>query len=152
VLIGTLLADGRANNIATDDICIRADFPFPPRKLGLAYFEISIQKPESTAEPSNSKPLEPTVSIGFSGEFSNQLWAHVGWNIWSAGYHGDDGKFFEHGKPAYPTNRGYGIGNTVGFGIDYDSNKYFSTLDGAVVCRAPHPLPLPPLLLFEILS
>ena len=107
--------------------------------MGLAYFEITVLKP---AAPLPSDPLDPVITIGFCGEFSDHLGRHPGWNLWSVGYHGDDGRAFREGF-----SRGdligpvYGPGNTVGCGIDYNSAEYLFTLNGKVIGEYIHKLP-----------
>lgn len=115
--------------------CLRADFPFFPRDLGPIYFEITISHTEPTAKPDS---FPPTVALGFCGEFCDQRQAHTGWNLWSVGYHGDDGCIFEEsGRRKYSTEHKFGPGNTIGCGIDYASKEYFFTLDGNVVGMSP---------------
>jgi hypothetical protein len=118
-------------------ICLRADFPFPPRNQGLPYFEISILQPDdSESEPS-------IVAVGLTGEFTNQIYAHPGWNAWSLGYHGDDGDIYEEvSRGGHSTGgRTYGPENTVGCGIDFENGQYLFTLDGKVVCTSDDPDP-----------
>ena len=114
-------------------ISVRADFPFPPRdRAKMVYFEISILRTEHTAELDLAPP---TVTLGFCGEFCDQTQAHPGSNVWSVGYHGDDGGIFEEQsrKPRYMTGRKFGAGDTVGCGIDYSKEEYFFTLNGRIV-------------------
>ena len=125
-----------AENLDTNEgiICIRADHPFPPRKFGLAYFELTIEKEEQESEPKENESTAPIICIGLCGEFCNLIYAHPGWKVWSAGYHGDNGKVYEqYGVWKYDTKQLYGPGNTIGCGVDYESDKYFFTLDGEVV-------------------
>lgn len=115
-------------------MCLRADSAFPPRKQGLTYFEITIQ------EIDTFESTPPDIAIGLAGEFTNQLRSQPGWNAWSLGYHGDDGRIFEEATQGkYPTGRKFGPGNTVGCGIDYDTDQYFFTLDGEVICMPKNP-------------
>jgi hypothetical protein len=111
--------------------------------MGLAYFEISISNHKSEplglgdSDAESELSEEPVISIGFGGEFTDQTQAHVGWNIWSVGYHGDDGGVFQ-GLPYLRGDdsdraRPYGNGNTVGCGIDYRKGEVFFTLDGEVI-------------------
>ena len=116
-------------------ICLRADYPFPPRDLGPVYFEITILHAEHTPA---SDLGSPTVTLGFCGEFCDLTMAHPGWNAWSVGYHGDDGLMFEeHPLSGFRTGCKFGPGNTVGCGIDYASEEYFFTLDGTIVGTSP---------------
>ncbi|KAJ3547132.1 hypothetical protein NM208_g1667 [Fusarium decemcellulare] len=128
-----------APDLATplDRISVRADSPFPPRQLGQSYFELKIQEaPNPTATDlqestgSTGDPPGLRISIGFTGEFCNLKGRHAGWNVWSVGYHGDDGNIYEQsGEGKHQTHRTFGIGNTIGCGIDYEKDKYFFTLD-----------------------
>lgn len=118
------------NNECNTPMCLGADSAFPPRKQGLTYFEITIR------EIDTFESTPPDVAIGLAGEFTNQLRSQPGWNAWSLGYHGDDGRIYEEAsRGKYPTGRKFGQGNTVGCGIDYDTDQYFFTLDGEVIFR-----------------
>lgn len=57
-----------------------------------------------------------------------------GWNVWSFGYHSDDGNVYE-GAATYSIGLGetFGYGETVGCGIDYMTGTYFFTLNGKIV-------------------
>ncbi|UKZ60422.1 uncharacterized protein TrAtP1_001702 [Trichoderma atroviride] len=121
---------GESPRISNDGaITVRADHPFPPRELGLSYsyFELTILE-YVAQEDSNS--LE--CAIGLTGEFTNLVHALPGWNVWSVGYHNDNGGIYEQGSRPIATVEPYGIGQTVGCGIDYESGQYFFTCDGAV--------------------
>ena len=59
--------------------------------------------------------------------------AHPGENVWSVGYHGDNGCIYEDSKFMHKTGRKFGIGSTVGCGIDYAGEEYFFTRDGKIV-------------------
>lgn len=95
------------------------------------YFEITISHTDHMVESGLAPPI---VTLGLCGEFCDQTQAHVGWNVWSVGYHGDDGCIYEE-RPSrgYSTGRQFGPGNTIGCGIDYASGEYFFTLGGEVV-------------------
>lgn len=133
-----------------DNVSLRADFPFLPRPINhgdddIRYFEVKILTSpnlENDSNDSDASPL-PIVVIGFCGEFADMTNALIGWNVWTVGYHGDDGMIFEnrdtkHGD--YDTKRKFGPGNTVGCGIDYSQNEYFFTRDGKIVgmSKLPH--------------
>lgn len=117
-------------------LALRANFPFPPREKGLAYFEMKVDKVDE------SEFALPITCIGFAGEFSNLQSAHPGWNAWSAAYHGDDGMIFEEAPEGrFSTDRTYGYGCTVGCGIDYKSGEYLFTLGSEVVCKFDNRVP-----------
>ncbi|QYT02972.1 Protein SSH4 [Trichoderma simmonsii] len=113
-------------------ITIRANFPFPPRELdeSYSYFELTIL--ESVQSENAGRVI---FAIGLTGEFTNQVQALPGWNIWSIGYHSDDGGIFENESSRRATTKTYGTGQTVGCGIDYERNEYFFTCDGEIVFR-----------------
>ncbi|KAF3082932.1 hypothetical protein TWF569_001690 [Orbilia oligospora] len=110
---------------------LRSDHPFPPRDTEKSYFEIEIQSigAEGGSELS-------TVLIGLCGELSFLANAGPGWNVWTLGYHGDDGGMFEeHGNRYRHEGTKFGIGNTVGCGVDYELGDYYFTLDGKIEAR-----------------
>jgi hypothetical protein len=121
--------------------CLRADFPFPPRPFGMGdqevvYFEAKILAPESSADAETELPEshKPVIYIGFSGEFTDNSNAAPGWRVWAAGYHGDDGIVFENPYlHRSRTDEKFGVGDTVGCGIDYEAEEYFFTCNGRVV-------------------
>lgn len=98
--------------------------------MSYSYFELEILE---------SSPLEDSSSlectIGLTGEFTNQVHAIPGWNVWSVGYHSDNGGIYEQDPSPITTIEPYKVGQTVGCGIDYESNQYFFTCDGAIVCK-----------------
>lgn len=62
----------------------------------------------------------PIVTLGFCGEFYDLTDSHAGWNVWSLGYHGDDGWTFDGcGRVKHGIGRKFGPVNTVGREIDY---------------------------------
>jgi hypothetical protein len=121
--------------------CLRADFPFPPRPFGMGdqevvYFEAKILAPESSADAETELPEspKPVIYIAISGEFTDNSNAAPGWRVWAAGYHGDDGNVFENPYlPRCRTDERFGVGDTVGCGIDYEAEEYFFTCNGRVV-------------------
>ncbi|KAH8122253.1 ankyrin repeat-containing domain protein [Trichoderma asperelloides] len=139
--LGILFSLSRTNRVN-----LRADFPFPPRSIDpkngdIQYFEVKILPADNIVEDFNheseTSPL-PIIAIGFCGEFADMTNAMLGWNVWTVGYHGDNGMIFSnqdtlHGD--HDTGRKFGQGNTVGCGIDYSNEEYFFTCDGEVVAR-----------------
>jgi Ran-binding protein 9/10 len=122
-------------------VCLRADHPFPPRPLppddaqGM-YFEVKIFATETQTGPdsNNLNSRSPTVTIGLCGQFSDQSVAHVGWNTWTVGYHGDNGGIYDQNpRKTHHTGRTFGLDDTVGCGVDYDAGEYFFTLGGQVI-------------------
>ena len=91
-----------------------------------------------TILPSNrtvKKVPTDVVSLGFCGEFCDQTQAQPGWNIWSVGYHGNNGGIFEEEsrRSTYNTGRKFGPGDTVGCGIDFHRKEYFFTVGTEVI-------------------
>lgn len=92
-----------------------------------------------TPSPASSRAtskadVDPTISVGFAGEFCSLRNAHVGWSPWSVGQHGDDGLIFEeNGTSTGSSTDTFGIGDTVGCGIDYHKGEYLFTRNGSVV-------------------
>ncbi|KAF2807187.1 uncharacterized protein BDZ99DRAFT_465114 [Mytilinidion resinicola] len=126
-----------------DIICLRADHPLPPRPFPpddpkSVYFEMKIFETETQTDPDSkdSDLLPPELAIGLRGEFSDQSGAHVGWRTWTVGYHGDDGRVYEHNYPvSSDTGRKFGPGDTVGCGVDYSAEEYFFALRSEVIAR-----------------
>ncbi|KAL6787037.1 hypothetical protein J3E68DRAFT_432070 [Trichoderma sp. SZMC 28012] len=110
-------------------VTIRADFPFSPRELddSYSYFELTILE---SVQFENAGSLG--FGIGLTGEFTNQVDALPGWNIWSIGYHSDNGGIYEQNSQHCATANIYGTGQTVGCGIDYEREEYFFTCDGEI--------------------
>lgn len=114
-------------------ICLRTDFPFPVRGQGLSYFEITVLDPEGTNRIKMDSSHLP-LTVGFCGEFCDQTLANMGWNVWSVGYRGDDGSIFEEAsRGKHKSERKFGIGFTVGCGINFYREEYYFTLNGNVV-------------------
>ncbi|XP_022718265.1 ran-binding proteins 9/10 homolog isoform X2 [Durio zibethinus] len=100
---------------------IQADKPVPVKRL-LYYFEIYVKNAGAKGQ----------IAIGFTNE-GFKMRRQPGWEVNSCGYHGDDG-FLYHGQgkgDAFgPT---YTAGDTVGGGINYASQEFFFTKNGALV-------------------
>lgn len=123
-------------NEKVEATCLRSDHPFPPRKLGLSYFELRVD----AMDPDGAKRPAPTVTIGMCGEFCDLRDTHPGWYTWSVGYNAVARCLTEAGTSRF--NQGwkavFGPGYTVGCGVDYDASKYVFTLDGEVVNTFPN--------------
>ncbi|KAJ5175552.1 Ran-binding protein [Penicillium canariense] len=109
---------------------LRADNPMPPQ-CGIYYFEIKIE----------SKPKEGMIGIGFSSPKAS-VERLPGWEQESWAYHGDDGKSFfgesqGQGRPYGPT---FGVGDTVGCGVNFSTGSAFFTKNGNFLGNAFHEL------------
>ncbi|KAJ5096306.1 SPla/RYanodine receptor SPRY [Penicillium alfredii] len=109
---------------------LRADHPMPPQ-CGIYYFEIKIE----------SKPKEGMIGIGFSSPKAS-VERLPGWEQESWAYHGDDGKSFfgesqGQGRPYGPT---FGVGDTVGCGVNFSTGSAFFTKNGVFLGNAFHEL------------
>ncbi|KAH8480305.1 hypothetical protein Peur_062825 [Populus x canadensis] len=100
---------------------IQADKPVPDKRL-VYYFEIFVKNAGAKGQ----------IAIGFTSQ-GFKMRRQPGWETNSCGYHGDDGNLYNgHGKgetfgPTFTTN------DTVGAGINYASQEFFFTKNGAVV-------------------
>lgn len=100
---------------------VQANKPAPVKRL-VYYFEIIVKDAGTKGQ----------IAIGFTTE-SFKMRRQPGWEANSCGYHGDDGLLYRgQGKgeafgPTYTTN------DVVGAGINYASQEFFFTKNGAVV-------------------
>ncbi|KAL6297330.1 hypothetical protein ACE6H2_005472 [Prunus campanulata] len=104
---------------------VQANKPAPVKRL-VYYFEIYVKDAGTKGQ----------IAIGFTSE-SFKMRRQPGWEANSCGYHGDDGLLYRgHGKgEAFgPT---YTSGDRVGGGINYASQEFFFTKNGAVVGTVP---------------
>ncbi|KAH8490148.1 hypothetical protein H0E87_022607 [Populus deltoides] len=100
---------------------IQADRPAPEKRL-VYYFEIYVKNAGDKGQ----------IAIGFSNH-TFKMRRQPGWEANSYGYHGDDGNLYrgpgtgEAFGPTFTTN------DTVGAGINYTSQEFFFTKNGALV-------------------
>ncbi|KAJ3827625.1 SPRY-domain-containing protein [Lentinula raphanica] len=109
---------GQNCNGDRDAAAARSIQPIPPA-CGIYYYEIEI----------HSKGQKAHISVGFAGPDVKPS-RLPGWEPSSWGYHGDDGCSFaaeRHGTPYGPT---FGLGDVVGCGIDFSTNRAFFTKNG----------------------
>ncbi|XP_010543632.1 PREDICTED: ran-binding protein 10 [Tarenaya hassleriana] len=100
---------------------VQANKPAPFKRL-VYYFEIYVKDAGAKGQ----------VAIGFTKE-NFRMRRQPGWEANSCGYHGDDGLLYRgqgKGEAFGPT---YTTGDTVGGGINYASQEFFFTKNGAVV-------------------
>lgn len=100
---------------------VKANRPAPVKRL-VYYFEIYVKNAGAKGQ----------IAIGFTTD-GFKMRRQPGWEANSYGYHGDDGLLYRgqgKGEAFGPT---YTTGDTVGAGINYSSQEFFFTKNGAVV-------------------
>ncbi|KAA8546298.1 hypothetical protein F0562_002963 [Nyssa sinensis] len=100
---------------------VQANRPAPLKRL-VYYFEIFVKNAGAKGQ----------IAIGFTCEGFNKR-RQPGWEANTYGYHGDDGLLYRgqgKGEAFGPT---FTAGDTVGGGINYASQEFFFTKNGAVV-------------------
>ncbi|XP_039000057.1 ran-binding protein M homolog [Hibiscus syriacus] len=100
---------------------VQANNPVPVKRL-VYYFEIYVK----------DAGVKGQIAIGFTSE-GFKMRRQLGWEVNSCGYHGDDGRLYrgqEKGDAFGPT---YTTGDTVGGGINFASQEFFFTKNGAIV-------------------
>jgi len=115
----------------------------------LAYFEITLIQRDESQEPSSPRRMDRSrtfnrtdnvqnnslssecVAIGLSTSLFDTSKKFPGWDSSSFGYHGDDGGLF-HANGVMIRRYGpkFGLGDTIGCGIDYVNKGIFFTLNG----------------------
>ncbi|PON85046.1 SPRY domain containing protein [Trema orientale] len=103
---------------------VQANRPAPVKRI-VYYFEIFVKDAGAKGQ----------IAIGFTSE-NFKMRRQPGWEANSCGYHGDDGLLYRgqgKGETFGPT---YTSGDIVGGGINYASQEFFFTKNGAVVGTA----------------
>ncbi|KAL5559357.1 hypothetical protein UlMin_035568 [Ulmus minor] len=103
---------------------VQANKPAPVKRL-VFYFEIFVKDAGTKGQ----------IAIGFTRE-NFKMRRQPGWEANSCGYHGDDGMLYRgqgKGEAFGPT---YTSGDVVGGGINYSSQEFFFTKNGAVIGTA----------------
>lgn len=105
----------------------------------VSYFEVDIvqapkedQQGEITTEQEEAEIDDPCVAIGMSLHQFDWERSMPGWDIYSYGYHGDDGTAWL-AKHKHQLGHAFGAGDTVGCGIDYTKRRVFYTRNGEFV-------------------
>ncbi|KAF9263120.1 SPRY-domain-containing protein [Marasmius fiardii PR-910] len=90
-----------------------------PPACGIYYYEVEIR----------SKGQKAHISIGFAG--SDVRTSRLpGWEPNSWGYHGDDGCSFAAEKNGTKYGPTFGVGDVIGCGVDFTTNRAFYTKNG----------------------
>lgn len=97
---------------------IRSDRPMPAQ-CGIFYYEVTIIQ----------KHKDCVVAIGFSAA-KVSLERLPGWEAESWGYHGDEGKVFAGAQNGQPYKSGFGTGDIIGCGVDFNKGHAFFTKNG----------------------
>lgn len=86
---------------------------------------------------SDSSCFLSIVGVGFASKYAEldgmPGWPGNGAPTW--GYHGDDGDIFGHGQQNQGTSYSevYGLGDTVGCGVDFTNGTIFYTKNGTLL-------------------
>ncbi|KAF9478718.1 SPRY-domain-containing protein [Pholiota conissans] len=116
--------EGTSLNGDKDAASARTIHPIPPG-CGIYYFEVEIL----------GKDQKVHISIGFTGK-SVKLSRLPGWEPNSWGYYGDDGSSLCTDKSGSLFGPSYGVGDTIGCGIDFTTYKVFYTKNGTLIGSA----------------
>lgn len=103
----------------------------------VAYYEVTLlprdvmQEPACSMSSTRLRSIPECVAIGISLRLFNTYRKMPGWDIFSYGYHSDDGGMF-HSEGQTPRSYGptFTTGDTVGLGIDYIKQAIFFTHNG----------------------
>ncbi|KAG7593967.1 LIS1 homology motif [Arabidopsis thaliana x Arabidopsis arenosa] len=104
---------------------VQANKPAPIKCLTY-YFEIFVK----------DSGIKGQIAIGFTKE-SFKMRRQPGWEVNSCGYHGDDGFLYRGQGKGEPFGPKYTKDDTVGGGINYASQEFFFTKNGAIVGKIP---------------
>lgn len=102
---------------------VQANRPAPVRRL-VYYFEIFVKDAGTKGQ----------IAIGFTTE-NFKMRRQPGWEANSFGYHGDDGHLYRSQLKGDAFGPTYTTGDVVGGGINYASQEFFFTKNGAEVGR-----------------
>ncbi|KAJ0233212.1 SPla/RYanodine receptor [Hirschfeldia incana] len=93
-----------------------------PFKRHAYYFEIYVK----------DAGVKGRIAIGFTND-SFKTGRHPGWELNTCGYHGEDGLIYLGKRQGEAFGPAYKTGDTVGAGINYDSQEFFFTVNGTLV-------------------
>eukprot|EP00741_Cyanophora_paradoxa_P020800 tig00021312_g20079.t1 len=116
----TVKYTGKGNH-ANDVGAIQANKPVPSRML-LYYYEITVLDAGTRG----------AIAVGLSDR-SFQVTRQPGWEPYSFGYHGDDGKKFHTSGRGEAFGPVFTTGDTVGCGLNFASQEVFYTKNGKMV-------------------
>ncbi|WCJ44245.1 SPla/RYanodine receptor (SPRY) domain-containing protein [Euphorbia peplus] len=100
---------------------VQANKPAPVKRL-VYYFEIYVKNAGEKGQ----------IAIGFTSD-TFKMRRQPGWESNSCGYHGDDGYLYRGLGKGEPFGPPFTSKDTVGAGINYASQEFFFTKNGAVV-------------------
>jgi len=88
----------------------------------------------SSSSSSSTNSHQECVAIGIATREFRMHSRMPGWDSASWGWHSDDGGLFHgRGSMLQPFDAKYGVGDTVGCGVDYRRSELFFTKNGAIV-------------------
>ena len=101
------------------------------------HFEFQAHLQQQQHPPPSSSSSPECVAIGLATEDFSLHTRMPGWDRFSFGYHGDDGGIFHgHGNMLREYGPRYGVGDTIGCGVDYQNGSVFFTLNGKLLGTA----------------
>ncbi|KAK9760716.1 hypothetical protein K7432_014967 [Basidiobolus ranarum] len=125
-----------------NDLSIQTQFPLPASLSDLLLQETICQNNEQCPLESITSISyfevtilsKPDPSVVFAIGLATRPYPHFrlpGWNIYSVGYHSDDGrKYVDDGYGGRNYSSSFGVGDVVGCGYDRTSGNVFFTLNG----------------------
>lgn len=109
------------------------------------YFEVTVENEMTSARHYQDQLDESCVAIGFASEPFPLAGKQPGWDHYSYGYHGDDGKKFHDTALGSDFSESFGVGDTIGCGFFYydtsekkNYREIFYTKNGKLLDTAFH--------------
>ncbi|CAN0928177.1 Ran-binding protein M homolog [Linum grandiflorum] len=109
------------NHHGHDVGAVQANKPAPVKRL-VYYFEMTVRNGGARGQ----------IAIGFTHE-TFKMCRQPGWEANSCGYHGDDGYLYHGQGKGLPFGPTFTTKDTVGAGINYASQEFFFTKNGALI-------------------